>query len=113
MEHRRVLAAIDAIAAREWRELGRLFTESHESLRALFDVSCDELDELVDAAQCCQGVEGARLTGAGFGGAVIALVWPDAVAHTIEAVRRRFAQRFGRNPAAFVAEARGGAAELT
>src|SRR5262245_60675157 len=113
MEHRRVLAAVQAITARDWAELGRLFTESHESLRTLFEVSCDELDELVDAAMHCEGVEGARLTGAGFGGAVIALVRQDAVERTIEVVQRRFAMRYDTTPKAFVAEALGGATELT
>jgi galactokinase len=110
-EHRRVLAACDAILGGDWREVGRLFVESHESLRTAFEVSCEELDELVAAAMECEGVEGARLTGAGFGGAVVVLVWPDRIAKALAHIEARYAARFGITPTSFVAESHGGATE--
>jgi galactokinase len=110
-EHRRVLAACDAILAGDWRELGRLFVESHESLRTAFEVSCEELDVLVAAAMECEGVEGARLTGAGFGGAAVVLVWPDRIAEALEHIEACYAARYGITPTSFVAESGGGATE--
>ncbi|MCH7788923.1 MAG: galactokinase [Acidobacteria bacterium] len=69
----RVEAAIDACVRGDPAEIGRLMIESHESLRDDFEVSIDELDRLVDRLCGIEGVYGARLTGAGFGGCVVAL----------------------------------------
>ena len=59
--------------------MGRLFYESHASMRDLFGISSPELDALVEIARAVPGVIGARLTGAGFGGCTINLVRRDAV----------------------------------
>jgi galactokinase len=75
-------------------------------------VSCAELDTLVGLVSECAGVEGARMTGAGFGGAIVALVWPEAVIEVTERVAHGYAMRFGSRPKAFVVESRGGAVEL-
>jgi galactokinase len=72
-ENERVLAAVRALDAGNWPELGRLFSASHASLRDDFEVSCAELDRAV-AAALEAGALGARMTGAGFGGSAIALV---------------------------------------
>ena len=73
-ENRRSGAAADAIRTGDARELGALMTESHRSLRDLYEVSTPKLDAAVAAAVNARGCHGARLTGAGFGGSVIALV---------------------------------------
>ena len=71
---------------------------SHRSTAVDYEVSCDELDVITDAARACDGVFGARLTGAGFGGCAIALCRPgvrDAVATQVAKV---FRARFGLEP---------------
>ena len=68
-----------ALAAGDLREAGRLMDASHASLRDDFGVSTPELDALVDRLQHTDGVYGARLTGAGFGGCAVALCEPGAV----------------------------------
>lgn len=73
LENDRVLAAVAALEAGDVVEVGRLMIESHASLRDDFEVSTPELDQLVDLL-LAHGALGARLTGAGFGGCVVALV---------------------------------------
>ena len=71
---------------------------AHNSLRDLYDVSCPELDVLVDAAQESGGVFGSRLTGAGFGGCVVMLIDRTREDAVVEHVAARFEARFGRRP---------------
>ncbi len=78
-EEARVLAAASALRCGDLDALGRLLFESHESLRDDFCVSCPELDLLVELAGRVDGVLGARLTGAGFGGCTLNLVREEAV----------------------------------
>jgi galactokinase len=73
-ENARVLAAVQALEADDAETLGRLFDASHASLRDDYEVSVPEVDRLVDAAHALPGVFGARITGGGFGGAVVCLV---------------------------------------
>jgi galactokinase len=73
-ENERVLAALDA----DSYEFGRLMNESHASLRDDYEVSHPVVDALVNDLQCSQLVYGARMTGAGFGGGVVALAKPNA-----------------------------------
>ncbi len=84
-ENARVLAAVEALQQGDAARLGRLFSESHASLRDDYEVSIAEIDQLVELAEACAGVHGARLTGGGFGGSVVAVV--DAAAAP-EAARR-------------------------
>ncbi|MGJ9469184.1 galactokinase [Actinotignum sp. GS-2025b] len=72
-ENARVTRAIEALRAGDFHTLGKLFNASHASLRDDFEVSCPELDCVVEAA-CQHGALGARMTGGGFGGSAIALV---------------------------------------
>jgi galactokinase len=78
-ENERVVAAVEALTAGELDALGTLLFESHASLRDDYEVSCAELDAVVTLARQTEGVAGARMTGGGFGGSVVALVAPDAV----------------------------------
>jgi len=78
-ENERVLKAVDALRCQDADTVGRLLYQSHESLRDDFEVSCKELDGIVETLSRTAGVTGARLTGAGFGGSVVALVRTDAV----------------------------------
>ena len=79
-ENRRVTAFARALAAADLATAGAVMTESHASLRDDFSVSTAALDELVDLLVATPGVWGARLTGAGFGGCVVAMTQPRATA---------------------------------
>jgi galactokinase len=82
-ENARVRAAAGALGAGDVRAVGRLMSESHESLRDFFEVSTPALDDLVLRLTATPGVFGARLTGAGFGGCVVALTRPGALTHAL------------------------------
>jgi galactokinase len=100
-ENARVLDASAALAADELVQFGRLMTASYNSLRHDFEVSCDELDCLVDIANCTEGVLGSRMTGAGFGGCTVTLIHMDAI-ETLRANLLSYTDRFGLNPEMFV-----------
>ena len=100
-ENARVLDASAALAADELLQFGRLMTASHNSLRDDFEVSCDELDCLVDIANGTEGVLGSRMTGAGFGGCTVTLIHMDAI-ETLRANLPPYTARFGLNPEMFV-----------
>ena len=78
-EHRRVADFAAALVADDRVELGRLMAESHTSLRDDYEVSTPVVDALVDRLQARSGVWGARMTGGGFGGCVVALTEPGAL----------------------------------
>ncbi|HYA00572.1 MAG TPA: galactokinase family protein [Candidatus Binatia bacterium] len=87
-ETRRSDAAAAALEAADAAELGRLMDESHQSLRQDCEVSTSRLDAMVHAVRAVRGCFGARLTGAGFGGSIIALVERSAAARCAAAVAR-------------------------
>jgi len=95
-EDERVLAGAAALRAGRPEEFGRLMFESHESSRTLFENSCPELDTLVDAARTIPGVYGARLSGGGFGGSIVALIEKDRATAVSEALAAAFASVYGR-----------------
>ena len=78
-ENERTLRAAEALRAGDSRTLGRLMNESHQSLREDFEVSTPALDAMAESARNTPGCHGARLTGAGFGGCVVALVARDGL----------------------------------
>jgi galactokinase len=84
-----VLDVVDLLEAGDVRAVGPLLTASHLSLRYDYEVSCPELDLVVDTALAA-GALGARMTGGGFGGSAIALVEADAA----ELVRARITSAF-------------------
>ncbi len=106
-ETRRVRQAATALAQNRFARLGTLLAEGHESLREDFASSCAEADAIVEWAVDA-GAWGARLTGAGWGGAVLALA-PDAAIQDIRAtVSERFARKFGSSPRAWMTRAGAG-----
>ena len=107
-ENARVLAATDAMRRGDVTTLGRLLCESHASLRDDYQVSLPELDRLVELA-LAHGAHGARLTGAGFGGCVVALVPPDRTAPCMEEVVERYRRATGRTARALRVRAADGA----
>ncbi len=78
-ENKRVLETVQAFQRGDLHTCGSLINQSHEGLRRLFEVSCKEVNLIVDAAQSFRGVLGARMTGAGFGGCVVALVCRERI----------------------------------
>jgi galactokinase len=78
-ENGRVRAAAEALRSGDLPAFGELMVASHRSLRDDFSVSTDVLDTLVDRLGRTPGVHGARLTGAGFGGCVVAVAEPGAL----------------------------------
>ena len=111
-ENQRVLDFVDACERGDLPALGRLMAESHRSLSGDYEVSCVELDFLVETAATIDGVVGSRLTGGGFGGCTVNLVEPGSV----ESFRRRtveaYSRRFGREPGVYVCSSADGAGEI-
>ncbi|MGV9195911.1 galactokinase [Arcanobacterium canis] len=107
-ENARVVAAARALKAHDWLALGREFGASHASLRDDFEVSCEELDCVVESATAA-GAFGARMTGGGFGGSAIALVRRNDIEKITEEVRRVSCERGFAEPAFLVAQASSGA----
>jgi galactokinase len=87
-ENERVRATVDALEGHDLSALGALFRESHASLRDDYEVSTTTLDRLVDAALAA-GAIGARLTGGGFGGSIVALAERDDAVRVLEEILRR------------------------
>lgn len=111
-ENARTLKAAEALSLGDVPEMGRLMTESHESLRADYQVSCRELDLLVGSAMAQTGVLGARMTGGGFGGCTVNLVAEAHIEAFMENVTREYLKETQILPEIFVAEASDGAREI-
>jgi galactokinase len=110
-ENARVLQAKTALENENLSEFGQLMNESHSSLRDDYEVSCRELDVMVDLASEVSGVLGARMTGGGFGGCTINLVRSDAVKQFQRAVREQYQSATGIIPEIYVCRAAAGVTE--
>ena len=111
-ENQRVLASVQALRAGNIEEFGFLMKASHESLRDLYEVSCKELDIMVEAAWKLNGICGARMTGAGFGGCTVNLVKADAVESFASSLQEAYTKTTGINPELYICEAEDGARRL-
>ncbi|MEB3222495.1 MAG: galactokinase [Candidatus Sericytochromatia bacterium] len=111
-ENERVLLAVEALGQGKLARVGKLMNDSHASLRDDFEVSCPELDALVRLTQAFEGVVGARMTGAGFGGCTVALMPRDRVEAFRAEVLPTYAAETGQQATAWVCAAVGGAAVL-
>ncbi len=94
-ENERVLSACTALQKHDLNSLGKLMYQSHKSLKNLYEVSCAELDFLVDFAKKEPAVLGSRMMGGGFGGSTISIVKSDETANFIEQVSLAYQQQFG------------------
>ena len=101
-ENGRVLAAAAALRAGNLSEFGKLMYDSHLSLKTAYEVSCAELDMIVDICAEADGVVGARMTGAGFGGCAICLVEKGAAPSVIARLEKEYPRAPGKNPAVYV-----------
>lgn len=104
-ENARTRAAVDALAGSHLAAFGRLMSGSHASLRDDYQVSCVELDHLVDHALRERGVLGARMTGGGFGGSALVLVQEGAIDAVGEELAGAFRRKFGNDLSMHRAEA--------
>lgn len=112
-ENKRTLAAADAFKQGNLGRAGELMFASHRSLRDDYEVSCPELDLLVDTAESIEGVYGARMTGGGFGGCTVNLIQNTAVPRLKELTARVYAAEFGFEPDFYVFQPADGASEIS
>jgi galactokinase len=108
-ENQRVLDGIGALARGDVAEFGRLMNASHVSLRDDYEVSCLELDAMVEAAWHTDGVIGARMTGAGFGGCAVALVESARATSFGAHVAAKYEARTGLTPSVYICTPEAGA----
>jgi galactokinase len=111
-ENSRTLKAADCLAQGDRVALGHLMAESHRSLRDDYEVSCPELDHLVEIAENQTGVFGSRMTGGGFGGCTVNVVESSRLPSFRDKISREYRARFKLTPNVSVVEASGGAGEI-
>ena len=112
-ENERTLEAARLFHSGDLASVGRLMHASHESLRDLYEVSCSELDTMVESAEGLAGYIGGRMTGGGFGGCTINLVRRGDAESFAQAVAKRYRERTGVQPDVFVCSAADGAGAET
>ena len=95
-----------------WERVGKLMNESHESLKTDFEVSCEEIDLLVETAQKVEGVFGSRITGGGFGGCTVTLVKRENVDDVIKAMKDAFKEKYDKDIDCFMTLPTAGACVL-
>ena len=108
-ENERVLQAVEALTRNDLVTVGRLMNESHTSLRDDYEVSSPALDAMVNAMRSVEGVYGARLTGAGFGGCAIALVQPGREQAVTDAIYEKYPKAANIWPEVYISQAGPGA----
>lgn len=111
-ENRRVMEFVQAAESNDRQWMGQLMRESHESLRLDYEVSCPELDFLVDTALTLPGVFGARMTGGGFGGCTVNLLRPEAKEEFSARIKEAYFHRYGREAAVYVCQPSQGAERI-
>lgn len=111
-EDDRVLRSVEALKAGDLTTFGALMTQSHNSLRDLYEVTGVELDTLVEEALKIDGTIGSRMTGAGFGGCSVSLVREDAVERFIETVGKEYEKKIGYAASFYVSDIGDGGMEL-
>jgi galactokinase len=112
-ENMRVQAAAEALSSGDLQAFGVLMGESHRSLRDDYEVSCKELDLMVELAERCRGVYGARMTGGGFGGCTVNLVSANGVDRFKEAIEQGYKKATGVRPEIYVCKPADGASEIS
>lgn len=94
-ENQRTIEAVAALKADNITRFGELMNQSHVSLRDDYEVSCEEIDILVDLAWKTPGVIGSRITGGGFGGCTVSIVENDAVDNFIQSIGAAYKEKVG------------------
>ncbi|HEV2296618.1 MAG TPA: galactokinase [Tepidisphaeraceae bacterium] len=111
-ENGRTTAAAVKLEQKKYEEAGELMRQSHASLRDDYEVSIPQLDFLSEEAMKVKGVYGARMTGGGFGGCIVALAQPRSVEPLTEHVTKSYQGKYGITPNAFATTATAGASEI-
>lgn len=112
-ENQRAIKAVQALKDNNIEEFGRLMNASHVSLRDDYEVSCEEIDILVDLAWKTPGVIGSRITGGGFGGCTVSIVENDGVDGFIETIGKKYKEKVGHEAEFYVVEIGDGAHVLS
>lgn len=111
-ENQRAIKAVEALKANDVETFGKLMNASHVSLRDDYEVSCEEIDVLVDLAWETEGVIGSRITGGGFGGCTVSIVKNDAVDNFISKIGAAYKEKVGHEAEFYVVDIGDGAGIL-
>ena len=111
-ENQRTIQAVDALKNNDIALFGKLMNASHESLKTDYEVSCPEIDLLVDLAQAMPGVIGSRITGGGFGGCTVSIVKNDTVDRFVKEIGSAYQKETGHEAEFYIVEIGDGARKL-
>ena len=111
-ENKRTTDAKNALDSSDWEQMGRLMNESHDSLRDDYEVSCEELDKLVELARGFDGVYGSRMTGGGFGGCTVTLVKRSQAENLMDYLQEKYRESHNIDCVCFETNACAGAREI-
>lgn len=103
-ENRRVIKSVELIENDNLSEFGELMYQSHEGLKNNYEVSCKELDFLVDQTKKINGVIGARMMGGGFGGCTVNLIKSKEITEIVSKIKENYKSNFGINLKAIIAK---------
>ena len=112
-ENQRTIRAVEALKNNDVELFGKLMNASHQSWRDDYEVSCEEIDILVDLAQAMPGVLGSRITGGGFGGCTVSIVKNDTVDRFVEEIGKAYQEKVGHEAEFYVVEIGDGAGRLS
>lgn len=108
----RLTTAAQELKSGNLQALGTLMFQTHEGLSKAYEVSCEELDFLVDSVKNLEGVLGARMMGGGFGGCTINIVKNEVIEELIENISQAYQQKFGLKLDAYVVESADGTSQI-
>ena len=111
-ENQRTIQAVEALKNNDIALFGKLMNASHESLKTDYEVSCPEIDLLVDLAQAMPGVIGSRITGGGFGGCTVSIVKNDTVDKFVKEIGSAYQKETGHEAEFYIVEISDGARKL-
>lgn len=111
-ENQRTIDAVTALKAGDNESFGKLMNQSHISLRDDYDVSCEEIDILVDLAWKIPGVLGSRITGGGFGGCTVSIVKDESIDTFIETIGKTYLEKVGHEAEFYTVDIGDGASRL-
>jgi galactokinase len=112
-ENDRTAAMAAALTKRDWETCGKLMGASHRSMKEDFEITCPEIDCLVEVAQSVEGVIGSRMTGGGFGGCTVSLIETKRMAEIVETITKQYQSATNIVPVAFVTQPAQGAQILS
>lgn len=113
LENQRTIRAVAALRKGNLNLFGELMNQSHISLRDDYEVSCEEIDILVDLAWKIPGVIGSRITGGGFGGCTVSIVKNDAVDTFTSTIGKAYMEKVGHEAEFYIVDIGDGARKLS